>query len=328
MILSAGLGTRLQPITEFIPKPLVPVLNIPNVVHSIDLLKRCGVTEIVMNLHHLAHDIRQYLDDGSRFGVSLRYTFEPDLLGTGGGVKTAAPFFNNEPFILVNCDFIIDIDLSAAIARHFERKALATMVVTEPLDGYTRVYFDKNRRLLSFEEGTETFGTFTGIHILSPECLHLLRPVYSSIITDLYMKSITRHFGSVYCDEAPRGAWHDTGDCRSLYHSTIALLAKISHSPTIRSSISRHLDYHEIIPGIWIPSDKKLPGTITIKAPAIIGSPDQLCADTEVGPYAVLSPQTWSRKPCAMSNILTIGSNQMAHGTLSGFFFNGNDLLK
>src|SRR4051812_30310051 len=105
MILSAGLGTRLLPITGTLPKPLVPILNIPNVVHTLDLLKRAGIKQVVLNLHHLSKQIEEYFGDGSRWGLDVRYSFESTLLGTGGGLKKAEAFFEGEPFVLANCDF-------------------------------------------------------------------------------------------------------------------------------------------------------------------------------------------------------------------------------
>src|SRR5687768_14967627 len=100
MVLAAGLGTRLQPITQKTPKPLVPVLNVPNILHSLYLLKRVGITEIILNLHHLPDQLEQFLGDGSRWGLKLAYSREQQLLGTGGGLKKAEKFFDGQPLVL------------------------------------------------------------------------------------------------------------------------------------------------------------------------------------------------------------------------------------
>ena len=89
MVLCAGLGTRLSPITETLPKPLVPVLNVPNLLHSLYLLKRAGIVDIVLNTHHLPEQIESFLGDGSRWDLRLHFSREKTLLGTGGGVKKA-----------------------------------------------------------------------------------------------------------------------------------------------------------------------------------------------------------------------------------------------
>src|SRR5262249_29522472 len=111
MVLCAGLGTRLKPITEKIPKPLVPVLNVPNLVHTLHLLKRTGIDEIVINTYHLPQALEDYLGDGRRWKMRIHYSRESVLLGTGGGLKKAEPFFEGEPFLLANCDFITNVDL-------------------------------------------------------------------------------------------------------------------------------------------------------------------------------------------------------------------------
>ena len=103
MLLAAGLGTRLLPITEKTPKPLVPVLNVANILYGLFLLKRCGIEEVVLNLHHLPQAIEDYLKDGKPWGMHIEYSREQLLLGTGGGLKKAEAFFNKEPLVLVNC---------------------------------------------------------------------------------------------------------------------------------------------------------------------------------------------------------------------------------
>jgi len=97
MILAAGLGTRLRPLTNTVPKPLLPVLGNPLIVWNLLLLKRYGFRDVVINLHHLAPMIEQALGNGSQFGLRIIYSHEPMILGTGGGIKQAEPYFSGEP---------------------------------------------------------------------------------------------------------------------------------------------------------------------------------------------------------------------------------------
>src|SRR3989449_1523283 len=118
MVLAAGLGTRLRPLTDTLPKPLLPVAGRPLLEWNLLLLKRHGITEVIINLHHLGEQIVRALGDGARLGLRLAYSHEPTLQGTGGGIKQAAPFLKDGPFLVLNGDTLSDCDLMALIAAH------------------------------------------------------------------------------------------------------------------------------------------------------------------------------------------------------------------
>lgn len=104
MILAAGKGTRLLPLTEKVPKPMIRISSEPLIVHQIRWLKRGGLTDLVINLHHLSDQIQDYLGNGRRFGVSIQYSHEEELLETGGGIVKALPTLGEDPFLLLNGD--------------------------------------------------------------------------------------------------------------------------------------------------------------------------------------------------------------------------------
>jgi mannose-1-phosphate guanylyltransferase len=126
MILAAGVGSRMQPLTRTIPKPMLPVAGEPLLAHTIRWLQRAGVTDIALNLHHLPHVICDYFGDGAAWGVTLRYLFEPTLFGTAGSVKQLAHVFH-ETFVVVYGDLLIDINLAALVDMHRQHEALATI---------------------------------------------------------------------------------------------------------------------------------------------------------------------------------------------------------
>jgi dTDP-glucose pyrophosphorylase len=134
MILAAGPGTRLRPLTDRMPKAMIPVGGRPLLEHTIELLTRHGVREIAINLHAHANVITERLGDGSRFGVHLRYSFEPQLLGTAGAVKNLAPFFSSGPFFVVYGDVFTDMDLGRMMEAHAAGGALATIALRRPDD--------------------------------------------------------------------------------------------------------------------------------------------------------------------------------------------------
>lgn len=138
MILAAGLGTRLRPITERTPKPLVEVAGHPLIAYGIGLLRSNGIEDVVVNLHHLGDQVARALGDGSRLGVRLHYSREEILLDTGGGIRHAAPIFERigrergdpgGPIVIANSDVISEIPVAEVVRRHRERGALVTMVV-------------------------------------------------------------------------------------------------------------------------------------------------------------------------------------------------------
>ena len=104
MILAAGRGTRLLPLTEAIPKPMIPISSEPMIVHQIRWLRRAGISEIVINLHHLAEQVTSYLGTGADLGVHIQYSVEEELLDTGGGIVQALPLLGSERFVLLNSD--------------------------------------------------------------------------------------------------------------------------------------------------------------------------------------------------------------------------------
>ena len=129
MILAAGKGTRLYPLTETLPKPMVPVAGKPVLEHTVNWLKRHGVDRIVINLHHQGSAIRAYFGDGSRWGVALRYSEEPELLGTAGGVKRVEAFFD-DPFLVVYGDVLTDLDLGALANFHRQHGSVPHVTLT------------------------------------------------------------------------------------------------------------------------------------------------------------------------------------------------------
>src|SRR5208282_6333928 len=125
MVLAAGLGTRLRPLTYEISKPMVPVLDRPVMAHILDLLDRHGTNEVIANLHYFADAIRDY------FGDRVSYSFEPELLGTAGGVRNCKDFFAGETFLVISGDALTDIDVGAMAARHREAGGIGTLAVKQ-----------------------------------------------------------------------------------------------------------------------------------------------------------------------------------------------------
>ena len=129
MVLAAGQGTRLRPMTDRMPKALVPVAGRPMIEYALLLLRHYGIRDIVINLHHFGEQIENRLGDGQALGLSIRYSKEPELLDTGGGLLKAKAFLQDGSFIVINTDALIDLNLAALIDFHAQTGAVATLVL-------------------------------------------------------------------------------------------------------------------------------------------------------------------------------------------------------
>jgi len=149
MVLAAGRGTRLAPLTDTMPKPLVPVAGRPFVEHILAFLRAGGIEEVVLNLHHLGHLIEQHLGDGSRLGLRVRYSWEDELLDTGGGIKRAESLLGGEPFAVINGDSVLDLALADVLEHHERHGGVATMVVRPDADAarYGLIELDADDRV-------------------------------------------------------------------------------------------------------------------------------------------------------------------------------------
>jgi NDP-sugar pyrophosphorylase family protein len=181
MILAAGLGSRLRPLTDQVPKPLLQVGGHPLIAYPLALLRAAGIGSAVINLHHLGDQIRAAL--GTRaYGVDLAYSEEDPLLDTGGAVRAAARWLAGERFVLLNSDILIDLDLRALCAAHVADGGLATMVLrADPETArYGAIEIDAARRIRRFLGQPPTVDTpltplmFSGVHVFEPRVFDYL----------------------------------------------------------------------------------------------------------------------------------------------------------
>ncbi|GAC1526803.1 MAG: NDP-sugar synthase [Thermoleophilaceae bacterium] len=170
MVLAAGLGTRLKPITFEIPKPMVPVLDRPVMAHIVDLLAGQGFDQVVSNIHYFPETIRGY------FGDNVEYRYEQELLGTAGGVREVADFFGDDPVVVVSGDALTDLDLRALVERHRSSGGVATLTVRRVADTreYGVVIHAPDGRIQGFQEKPNPAEALSdlgncGIYCFSPE---------------------------------------------------------------------------------------------------------------------------------------------------------------
>ncbi len=149
LVLAAGLGERVRPLTEKTPKPMLEVGGRPLIHYPLAMLKRAGIIQVAINVHHLAGEIQRGLRDGKSLGIEITYSPEPTLAGTGGPLNALRGYFGDETFVLANSDSILDLDLAAMIAFHRDRGAIATVGLFKPNDGreYEHIEVDHDMRI-------------------------------------------------------------------------------------------------------------------------------------------------------------------------------------
>jgi len=194
MILAAGKGTRVRPITHTTPKPMIPILQKPVMEFLLELLKEHGFDEIMVNVSHLAEEIENYFRDGQRFGVQIAYSFEGrieegeligEALGSAGGLKRIQDFqpFFDDTFVVLCGDALIDLDLTEAVRRHKQKGAMASLIARrvprEEVSSYGVVVTDPDGRVLRFQEKPAVAEAAsdminTGIYIFEPEVLDFI----------------------------------------------------------------------------------------------------------------------------------------------------------
>jgi mannose-1-phosphate guanylyltransferase len=291
MILAAGLGTRMRPLTDLCPKPLLPLLLQPILDHILAQLPWQGIRDVIINLHHHhADQLARWLGDGSRWGVQLSLSFEPEILGTAGALKQVEPLLQDAPFLVLNADVLIDLDLQALWRWHCQRQALVTMVLRpDPAArsyGAVIVDADDRVRLINSRPSTHVPAPgeemmFACVQVVDPRVLgHIPPNCFVTTTADVY-PSLIEHHAAVY-GYRYTGYWMDIGvPERYLQAHWDMLDGALGDAWRQRLPAGSHVVLH--------PDDRSqvAPG-VTFVPPVVIGPDVTLAPDVHLGPYAVL----------------------------------------
>ena len=302
MILAAGKGTRVRPITNDTPKPMIPLLQKPVLESIIEHLKTCGIDEIIINTSYLSSKIENYFGNGSRFGVQIAYSFEGEILedeivskalGSAGGMKKIQDFshFFDDTFVVLCADALIDLDIQEVIALHKEKKALATIALKQvpvnETNKYGMVELDENSKILTFQEKPDIQDAIsdlanTGIYIFEPEVFDYIPSGKEFDIGGDLLPLLAKQDLGIYGVNIPY-EWVDIGNINDFYDATFKILSKeikgykinakeVKEGIYIGLNVKINLDKVKLIPPVYIGSSTQVNDGAIIIGPSMIGS--------------------------------------------------------
>ncbi|HEX2036115.1 MAG TPA: sugar phosphate nucleotidyltransferase [Chloroflexota bacterium] len=328
VVMAGGEGSRLRPLTIGRPKPMVPIVNAPVMEHILSLLRRHGITEVVVTLQYLSRVIQEYFGDGSDFGMRISYTIEDTPLGTAGSVKNAEHLLD-EPFLVISGDALTDFDLSEVIGYHRDKGSMATLTlyrVPSPLE-YGVVILDRDGRVVRFLEKPSWGEVFsdtvnTGIYVLDPAIFRYVPsgvPVdWSNDVFPQLLRNGDPMFGFV-----AGGYWCDVGNITEYVRANADMLNELVKLPIPGREVSGHL-----AGGVWIagspnedeasvdPSAKLygpvfLGKGVEVRANAVIHGP------SVIGDYTIVDSRATIDRSVVWPNCY-VGENTDLHGALIG----------
>jgi mannose-1-phosphate guanylyltransferase/phosphomannomutase len=286
VVMAGGEGSRLRPLTINRPKPMVPLVNKPVIVHILELLKKHGITQVVLTLQYMADVVQDYLGDGSSMGMEISYSIEEVPLGTAGSVKNAQKHLD-DTFIVISGDAVTDFNLKAIVDYHQEKKSLATLVlyrVPNPLE-YGVVIVNPEGRIQEFQEkpswGQVMSDTVnTGIYVLEPQVLDLFEAGknfdFSKELFPILLQNQDPMYGYV-----AEGYWCDIGNIAEYIRASSDVLESRVHLEPIGKEIGGAIwtgENVEIAPDaqlfgpIYLGDGVKIKGGVVIRGPSVIRS--------------------------------------------------------
>ncbi len=284
MILAAGVGSRLDPLTRNVPKPLVPIINRPVMEYLILLLKQHGFHDIMVNVHYLGDTIAAYFGDGAKWGVNIHWSHEDELWGDAGSVKRVQDFFQNETFLVIGGDDLTDMDLTAVVQTHKHKNATATLalsVVDDPSE-YGIVQLDDNSRITRFLEKPkgEVFSNTanTGVYVFEPSVFELIPAhtffLFGKQLFPLMMEKELPMYGHV-----TEAYWKDVGNIK---------VYKQTQRDVLEGQVNALLPLHQAGKNVWKGDNVQMDASVTVGSPVAIGSNVTIEADATIGDNTVI----------------------------------------
>jgi mannose-1-phosphate guanylyltransferase / phosphomannomutase len=285
VIIAGGLGTRLRPLTLNTPKPLVPVINRPFTFFQIELLRKHGIKEIIINLHYHASQIIESLKDEERIGVKFYFSLEEEALGTAGAVKNAEEYFDEEPLVVLNGDILTNINISDVVNFHKKNNATVTIAAI-PVDDPTKyglMLTDESGKILQFIEKPNWEGVTTnwinaGIYVIDPKIFKEVPKGENYSFERQVFPQILASGRPMYAFKS-EAFWLDIGDPGKYM---------LAHRAILRGDIEVKKEGSEKKTGIWIDDGTQIDDKAKVHGPAIIGKRCDIRPRARIDEFSVL----------------------------------------
>lgn len=326
MILAAGKGTRVRPITYTIPKPLIPILQKPVMEFLVELLRQHGFDEIMVNVSHLANEIENYFRDGQKFGVQIAYSFEGrivegeligEALGSAGGMKRIqdfSPFFD-DTFVVLCGDALIDLDLTQAVKWHREKGAIATVVMKsvprQEVSSYGVVVTDESGRIKAFQEKPsveEALSTDinTGIYIFEPEVFNYIpSDIEYDIGSELFPHLV--EIGAPFYGISMDFQWVDIGKVPDYWRAIRSVLTGEVKNVSVPGK--------EVFPGIYTGLNVAVNwDKVDISGPVYIGGMTKIEDGAKIVGPTMIGPNCWVCSGATVENSVIFEYSRLGPG--------------
>ena len=313
MILAAGVGSRLDPLTRNVPKPMVPIVNKPVIEHIIDKLKKHNFDEIMINLHYLGDVIQSHLDDGSQLGVKIHYSPEDQLWGDAGSCKRVQDFFGQDTFLVLGGDDISEINLTEVVEFHKARKSVATMALTlvdDPSE-YGIVLTNEDGRITKFLEKPKGQVVFsktanTGVYVFEPEVFDIIPEGRQfGFGNDVFPKLLVE--GKPMYGIVTTEFWKDVGNLQ-IYRQTNFDALNGTVNLNVPGSISES--------GARVGPGSTIDPSVQITPPVLIGSNVNIAANCTLMANTIIADDCVIEADCTLSSTILWRGARVRSGTL------------
>lgn len=339
VILSAGYGTRLRPLTDSVTKPMVKVLGIPAIEYTLNFLKTNGINEVFINRHYFPE---QFESINTPSGMKITFSFEQDILGTLGGVMSFKDDLMDDDFIVINGDIIFNFDLKQAYHTHRSKNNVATMLLRDnDVEKASPVYIDDFLNVVSIgkrEDDVYKSYMFSGIHIISPDFFNKvnIKDAPSCMVRDFYIPYMKNGGRVSAFVPAEPFLWMEIGDLTSYLKANIRLVElmsryKLDHEMESFISAywfnSKQNKILESVEGIWLGEGYYIDHDATIHPPVIIGAGTKVMSNCVVGPNAVIGNNVIIMPDSQIKDSLILDEVKVSPGDFVEQMIIGKDFL-
>lgn len=314
MVLAAGVGSRLDPLTTVLPKPLVPVANSPVMEHILRLLSVHGCTDIVANLHYLPDEITKHFGNGSRLGVNLTFRYEEELTGDAGGVRACRDFFGKDTFVVMMGDLVTDCDLSRIVQEHKRKKAIATIAVkqVEDVEHFGVVVQNADGFITGFQEKpakheAKSNCASAGIYVLEPKIFdHMPETGVYGFGRQLFPSLVQKGLPVLGCEIG--SYWSDVGTIKQYRETNFDVIRGLIKMPIpgLKEMIDGHVRYMEAGSSVNT-------GSI-FHGPAILGANSKILSGCKLDGCIVIGDNVTVEDGVHLENVVICSGARVARG--------------